>query len=237
MLFQLPECEIKEIESKYPVKFREDRVVYKQYNEGKFIRSFIMPTTQFQIKGKNAKVFTKVNTSRLTKDDEKIINVINSSTCEIGRCYTNVKRLYDACIEANILDVKMYVGWLIVTESQAPVHHAYLVYKENCVIDMTNGIFDDDIKTLQSLKSIEEGREYLSNKAIADMEKKRVDVLRYADMNSHCMYIGAELDAMQGLKLFLELEDANPDTKYSETVNAMGASKVQAITLEKMGKK
>lgn len=81
----------------------------------------------------NIKVFSSDNTSSFNNDE--LNRIIDNNEFDVGHCYTNSEKIRLVADHLG-LNAEYYTGWLFVSDSAPPIHHAWTVIDGSHVIDM-----------------------------------------------------------------------------------------------------
>ncbi len=222
----------------------DDRVAVKLYQNGKFTKSFIIPTNYRPLpckKGENGKyqgaIFTDQNTEPIK--DQKMLDILAKIPVMTGRCYTTARAVYNALSEAGY-DVKTYEGWFFCGWEKA-IHHCVAVV-DNHFIDFSCSKYEDE-EVIRRL--IEKGYENptpqqqreVTVDVIADWKTKNI-IERNPDIGQvhpGYIFVGVEETPENARKHFNELMDKYPDhedyndgmgmTRYGNLTNKMLAER------------
>lgn len=86
---------------------KKDRIVANPDTESKVI----IPSRMYSLEEKPCQIFTSDNTLPLERDD--VTRIFDSIVLQVGRCFTNSKKLINALRKAGY-PAKQYVGWLFI---------------------------------------------------------------------------------------------------------------------------
>ena len=129
-------CQNKEQLEKYPwLKIKDEKVVVKMYKNGAFDHSCIIPTLKYPMSDEEIVVFFDGNTQKV--NNQEVLRAFDSVPYLHGRCYTNSESLLKACQDRNIENVEMYCGWVLISNNMRMVHHCWLVYNRNSILDLS----------------------------------------------------------------------------------------------------
>ena len=209
-------------------KFKQDKAVVKLLDEkGNFRKSVIVPTVYYPLNGEY-KVFHYKNTRRLI--DEKAIEIFDGVPYEVGRCYSNTKRLV-AALRSGGYNAKSFAGWLFTSDSQFPVHHNWCVLDNDIVLDladdytvMLSGENGEQFKD----KSIEEVRELIIDfyKA-ARLQPNHVRCSPVGTPTDFFLYIGCECEPEDGKTIYNNLIREYPDHECQRNCDDSGMNTLQ----------
>ena len=217
------------------IKEKADRVVAKIKNrDGSFKKSVIIPTDYYPLNGMEYRTFHSGNTERIT--DEKVLTLIDKVSYKIGHCYQNTDAVAKI-LRKHGYDVKTYVGWLFVAETEFPIHHCWAVINENQVIDLGDDFSlmygGENGKHFEG-KSLEETRELMvSFQAWARGLKNRQRCIPMGTPTDGLYYIGTECEADYGRKLYRDLINKFPNHECERNCDVNGYNRTQKLFAER----
>lgn len=219
------------------IHIEDKRIIY---NHPKLDEEAVIPSKHYPLsKQSTISLFTNYNTKEVI--DDKLAQVFNSMDLPIGRCYSNTLRLAEKCKEQGVSDIKTFVGW-IVPPSALPIHHCWLVYRDNHVLD--GGIFmHADLMYAQFIQenpnlTIQEYRQALSAFTVAESKKKNAESRTFGRVCPLYWYVGTECNPDDGRDIYNRLIDKFPDhPSYRKPgQNPHGASETQKMFYEQLNK-
>lgn len=195
------------------VKVKSDRVIAKLHDDkGNFLKSVIIPTVYYPLKSDKFNVFSCNNCEVVT--DEKILQIFDDVTYQIGRCYSNSEELTAKLNEAGYCAVQ-YVGWLFVGE-QIPVFHSWVVCG-NHVLDLSEDftvLYGSNHEAWENVKERGEFAElladfydYVNNNHV----QNTVRCARVGVPTTGLLYVGCECNALDGIALYNTLIELFPN--------------------------
>lgn len=213
------------------VKEKEDRTVIKlRDRNGGFLKSVIVPTIMYPLNSSRFKVFKYENTEIVS--DEKVLELIDTVSYKIGRCYENAENVTKVLCE-NGYHAESYVGWLFTGETQFPVHHSWTVINGNEVIDLADDFTvrfsEHNIENWKD-KSLSEARELIVSFAMAGRKQKNsVRCQPLGKPFPTFYYIGSVCEPNNGRSLYQELIDEFPEHECQRNVGKAGLNPTQTI--------
>lgn len=125
---------------------KKDRLCFKGIR-GKMVN---IPSTMYPLSG-DVEVFSEYNTDSI--DNAEIEKIFNSISYQVGRCYSNANNLYNALVENQVEGGTCYEGWLLIGHNELPIHHAFVVIKQdgkNYLLDYAADMKSDETDRLQA---------------------------------------------------------------------------------------
>lgn len=222
------------LETEYSgLKVRSDKVMFKTNNSNAIIPSKLYPLSN----RKKIQLFSYLNTEETT--DTKLKELFNGTTFSIGRCYQNTRDIYEKLSKEGYEELEMYVGWIL--NGGLPIHHSWLVYKGNQVIDGSIGQQDSNAMKLVY-------KRYADNPTLTKNELREIQVeflvkqskLPHSETRTFgrvvdfFVYVGTPCAPEEGRSIFNKLlkDIPNHPAYAAEGMNSKGASKSQVL-LEK----
>lgn len=210
---------------------KENRIVAKLKNkDGSFKKSVIIPTDYYPLNGNEFKVFHSENTERTY--DEILLSRIDRINYKIGCCYSNTAEVVKL-LKAAGYDVKSYVGWLFVADSQFPVHHCWAVINDKHVIDLADDfslmLCGDNYKIFEELNTQE------TRTALLDFTKEVKELknsMRCCPVGTPTpilYYIGSECEPEEGKRIYQRLIKKYPDHECQRNCNGNGLNPTQKL--------
>lgn len=188
-----------------------------------------IPSPMYPLESENFRLFTESNTSEIT--DKNIINIFDSLEFQLGRCFTNSEKLYNALREAGY-PAEQYVGWVF-TGNELPVHHSFVVL-DNHILDTTISFLSQDIEKLSYINLLPQQQQrekladyYLSQESLPNHEKRI-----FGAVDPMYLYIGAPGTAAQGIQRNKELRTVYPNHPCFQNVKG-NSTKLQDVILQK----
>lgn len=218
------------------IKEKENKIVAKIKNpDGSFKRSVIIPTDYYPLNSEKYKVFHYKNTEQIC--DEKMINVIDRVDYKIGCCYQNTKEIVRQ-LKSEGFDVRPYVGWLFVGESQFPVHHCWAVVNGIHVVDLADDftmmLKGDNAENFKEL-NIQQTRVAMAS-FVAEARKQKNSIRCYpmGTPTPFLYYIGAECSPDDGKRIYQGLIKTHPEHECQRNCDSSGLNPTQK-TLKEQG--
>lgn len=220
------------------IKIRENAVVFKQYDaeDGHFLKSCVIPSELYPLNNKKdnpVKTFHSGNTVEIT--DDKVKEIIDKVTYRVGGCYKNSFELLELLQEAGIEDIKAYAGWACITNTQLPVHHAWLVVNGTSVLDLADEV--DAILEIEKIRNNLNGEEVINKmveyrKSVISM--KNTERLQHIGKCSKGIYyIGCECEPYEASKIYQSLIARYPNHEAQRNVNSVtGRNRTQQALLD-----
>lgn len=210
------------------IKIKGSKVTFK----GTSIGSKLYPLNNVR----NAVCFNVYNTHPVDEGD-KIREVFDKVDFELGRCYTNTTNLYNECIRSGIENVDIYVGW-VHTCSDRIVHHCWLVYDGNKILDGSSQISDfmAMVKISEERLSLEEARKALAEAYFEGKKLKNSENCCCGRTLPNWLYVGCKCGPNEGLEIYRKLMKDFPRHPSYKNNNADGSSKTQRMILDRLGK-
>ena len=115
---------------------RPGKVVAKLYEDGKFLEAVNIPSVMWPLSGP-PEVFHWNNCTEI--EDGTVAEIVDVIPYAIGQCYDNAEKVTAALCVAGY-DAKYYSGWMFVSGSETPLHHAWTVLDGIHVIDLADDI-------------------------------------------------------------------------------------------------
>jgi hypothetical protein len=179
-------------------------------------------------------IFTNGNTRK--KKLAKFLNDIDKVSFEIGRCYTNTKKLVEIG-KKHDLNIKFYSGWVLMM-SPVPIHHAWGVLEDRHGFK----VFDAnpikvDLKVLEKLQNKSEEnwrKEYARLYNKINKEYGNSEKMIMGKVLEGINYLGGPDNFENAINTFNDLMDEFPDhPSYSiGGNNPNGASELQKEILK-----
>ena len=186
-----------------------------------FEKPFKIPSQMYPLKSE-IKIFCSQNTEDCF--DEKIIELYNSITPKLGRCYENSKELLRLFKKNDITDIQTYAGWLFVG-NQAPTHHCFCVYKNNIVLDFVSDLkHDTNLKV--DMSDVEKARRKYVEFILEQQKKSNTERFGKGKVDEMYIYIASKCAPEDAIKIFEKLIKAFPKHPCYET---FGFTKTQKL--------
>lgn len=211
------------------VRFKEDKVVAKLYNEdGSFKMAINIPSVYWPLNEVKYEIFRYDDCEEIT--DKAILEAFDATNYKIGRCYTNVEHLVKNLRDRGI-EAEPYVGWLFVEENGTPIHHCWVVVNGS-VLDLADdyAVQMANIEHFNKAETDEELREL-----IADFQKWA----RQFPNSKRCMplgkptpgllYVGCPCGPRMGRTIYNRLMRAWPDHVCDRNCDATGMNATQRV--------
>lgn len=217
------------------IRLKEDKAVVKLFNEdGSFKKSIIIPTDYYPLNGRY-ETFTAENTVQCR--DEAVLDIFDSVTYRIGRCYTNTKELVEK-LRAAGYDAKSYAGWLFTEARSFPIHHCWAVVNGNMVLDLC-----DDYTVMLSGQNGKNFEAVLGNVEairllIASFQKagrewpNRARCCPVGKPTDFFLYIGCECEPDDARRIYQKLIARYPGHECERNCNAEGLNATQRVMRE-----
>ena len=216
---------------------KNGKVVVKRIERGKFLGSTIIPTVYYPLTG-TPEIFSCDTTE--TVQDKRVLQLIDEVEAKIGYCYQNTKAVSKVLKENGFNNVKTYAGWLFTSESQVPVHHAWVVLNGKHVIDLT-----DDFPTIFSLIGSNPNKNQNAN----DIKEQFIKAIQFAQSLPNSIrcapigqpspmlfYVGAECDPDKAKAEYQRLLQTYPDHETARNVGKDGLNATQRALRSQGGK-
>lgn len=218
------------------IKEKPEKIVAKLKNEyGNFKKSVIIPTDYYPLNKDEFKVFHCNNTKKVV--DEALLMTINKAEYKIGHCYRNTENIVHLLKEAGY-DVKSYVGWLFVAETQFPVHHCWAVVDDIYVIDLSDDftmMFSaENYKNFVGLNVMETRVAMLEFALEARKQPHSVRCSPVGKPSPMLYYIGCECEPEDGKRIYNELIKKYPVHECQRNCDTNGLNPTQKL-FEKHG--
>lgn len=179
-----------------------------------------IPSQLFPLNGP-IEIFDSQNTENC--QDEHILTIYDSIKPEIGRCYTNTERLYNAFLNEGI-NTTPYVGWMF-TGEDFPVHHAFLVYENKYVFDFVADLKLNDIKKIHA-ESKDDARIQVASFISSRLEMKNSERFTNGKVDPFYFYVASKCMPDKGIEIFRKLMKSHPKHPAYEHY---GVSKTQEL--------
>jgi hypothetical protein len=223
------------IETSYQgIRIRPDKIIFKHPKMTITIPSKLYPLNN----KKTITLFSAFNTEEI-ENEPVVQEVFNSLDFPPGFCYSNTEKLYQALKEKGIDEIETYVGW--VTAGFLPIHHCWLVYKGQHVLD--GGIGKTEIKMKQiiqekNITDMDALREIYSNLVLEESRKPNSETKTFGQVLPHYLYVGTKCTPQEGRDIFNHLINSFPNhpSYLGEGQNPHGASKTQQMIYQKLKK-
>lgn len=193
----------------------------------------IIPSRKYPLINNELEVFYAGNTEQL--EDAIIKDIYNSLTFKKGRCYNNTKILFNALRNANINDIEIFSGWLIVN-GELPVHHCFVVYKRKHLLDpsINNDEFINELNfRIENMKdkNIEKQREVFVKLSKEKSTFLESELTTFGKAASYVTYVATRSTTEEAIELFKKLREAYPNHEaYATDGMSMGKlSKLQEM--------
>ena len=163
------DCVIESNGSQIRVTQKPNKVIYKYYEDEKFLRSAVIPTVLYPLPSDNLEVFTAENTEPIT--DKALLDLIDTVPFKVGHCYSTARGLYDV-LTKNGYSCTTYEGWLGLVGAERLIHHCFLKVGEKHIVEtsMSDDFTDEYMKRVIESGSNSNG----SNRLIlADLTEER----------------------------------------------------------------
>lgn len=215
------------------VKEKEGRVVAKlMNNDGSFKQSVIIPTVMYPLNNNACRVFTSDNTKQI--EDKGVLRIVDKIPFYIGRCYHNTAQVVTRLREYGY-NIKSYVGWLFVCETQLPVHHCWAVLNDNEIIDLADdftALYEE--KNKPKWENEKDSREIIVSfqKAARGM-KNSARCYPMGQATEGLVYVGCECDPEQGRLIYRQLIKNFPRHDCQRNCNADGYNLTQQLFKER----
>lgn len=215
-------------------RFKVDKAVVKLVNEdGSFKKSIVVPTDYYPLNGKY-EVFTYANTKQTL--DDGVLEIFDKVKYRIGGCYTNTTELV-ARLQKRGYDVKSYVGWAFLTESDFPVHHCWAVLNGETILDLSDDytmmLTGENGEYFTEGQSKEERRELIvSFQLAASKVPNRVRCYPVGRATPFMLYIGCECSPDEGRKIYNNLIRKYPGHECERNCDASGLNATQKAMRE-----
>lgn len=238
-LSQIPEEIRGKLKEFIPGIHIEDKVV--TYAHPQLDDIAVIPSKHYPLsKLSTISLFTTYNTEEVLDDD--IRQVFDAVDFPVGRCYSNTLRFAEECRRNGISDIRTFVGW-ITPPSALPIHHCWLVYKENHVLD--GGIFKKaELQFAEFVQgnpnlSMQEYRQAMTDFMIEESKKQNSESRTFGKVNPLYWYVGTECNPQDGIDIYNRLIDKFPDhPSYRKPgQNPHGASETQKMIYDQLNKK
>lgn len=213
------------------LKIKEDKVVAKLKNADESYKgSVVIPTDYYPLNKAGFKVFTHENTVKIT--DEAILRGVDSVKYKIGHCYENTEAVAKVLRKRNV-DVKTYVGWLLVGKTQFPIHHCWVVVGKNQIIDLADDLrlmySEENSKAFEG-KTIEEQRLLMADFAMwASTLRNSQRCFPIGNVNPLFIYVGCECEPDAGRKIYQELMRKYPNHECQRNCDSEGYNPTQKL--------
>lgn len=197
-------------------KEKENQIVVKAYgDDGKFIKSFFIPSKLYPLSYDNYKIFESSNTLEIK--DEDILNLINTVKFKLAHCYTMSEMLLDTLKDYNI---KSYSGWFFIG-GQVPIFHSWCVLDDKYLIDLSN---DHETITGYIKENYSEfSRDIYAKVSRLFMNMKNTDrIAHIGKVGEDFFYIGCEDIPNNARKTFRNLKKAYPNHESDLSVGGVG---------------
>lgn len=221
---------------KTQAEFREKKAVVKLYREDKsFLTAVHIPSVYWPLSGPY-EVFSYENTYCI-EDEPKLVELFDSLEYKIGHCYHNTEQVAAAFRQAG-QTIKTYCGWAFINDT-VPIHHCWAVLTDECNHKAVLDLACDNHKMREWFwKKEQEDPGWLDQ---GDPKDNIVEWMIYARNNlSHSqrcypcgvippynLYIGAECEPKQGIKMYQKLLRENPGHLCERNCNADGYNRTQ----------
>lgn len=214
------------------IRDKSTQIIFKRYVDDVFKGTCAFPSVKYPLNGK-PEVFSVENTEQIM--DSKMIEVIDQQEFCIGRCYTNTRKMVAALRDAGY-EATSYVGWLLFSENQTPVHHCWTMVG-NHLIDLA----DDYALMLHGengeyLRSSGSGTEMRERMAEFEIEASKLPhSQRCAPLGvpaGFLLYVGSPCSPEEGIKIFKQLMVQFPDHECNRRYRNTGMTHTQAVMAE-----
>lgn len=190
---------------------KPEKLVVKLYDDDEFIDAVNIPSVMWPLNGK-PEMFHHNCCEPI--EDAAVTDLVNSIPYCVGECYSNAGAVTDALCAAGY-QAKTYVGWLFVSGTEYPLHHAWTVLDGIHVIDL-----EDDFALIAYSynKFVTEETEYEADLLIDEFQEWAQTNLKHSERcqpfgvpAAQLLYVGAENTPLGGICEFQNLVAKYPD--------------------------
>jgi len=212
-------------------RIHQDRVAVKLYDKnGAFLHSVVTPTEYYPLNG-TPQVFNYANT--IPVKDGEVLAAFDEEKYRVGFCYDNTTRLVAALTERGY-DVKPYVGWMFVSQFQAPVHHCWAVLNGQSLIDFADDITvmlaGENAANFRQGGSLKEARKSIVDfQKAAQEQKNSVRCYPVGQATPLLFYIGSVCDPNDGRRVYNALMRKYPNHECERNCDADGYNETQKM--------
>lgn len=198
-------------------------------------KEYTMGSDMFPIADTSSiRVFSSDNTSAFINDE--LNRIIDNNEFDVGHCYTNSEKIRLVAGHLN-LSVEYYAGWLFVSDSAPPIHHAWTVIDGVHVIDMAYS--ERAMKFAKKINGFPDWRERFA----AETVRRRATIRKSKDcimgkVLEGMLYIGSKDEMNAAKKRFKDTMKKYPNhISYGRKgMNSTGASPIQEMVWKMEGK-
>lgn len=209
-------------------KVRRDKVLFQQ--EGK--ASITVPSKHYPLLNKKTiDYFDGYRT--LPLGEAEAINAFNELSFEVGRCYENTQKIQRHFEQKGLGEhVKTMSGWLF-SPGGAPMHHAWVVYKDKHVLDPAARVdyFElmNELSQKEEKVSLEKMRQLTIDMMKTNQNKPNHQTMTCGQTPPIYVYVGSETSPEEGRKVFQKLTKQYPNhpSYQAKGVNQYGESTLQ----------
>lgn len=201
---------------------KSNRIIFKDIET---VGKIVIPSNLYPLESDKFELFDHTNTTSIV--DKTIIDVFNSITPEIGRCYTNSENLCNKLISYGYA-AKQYVGWLFVGD-KIPIHHSFVILN-NHILDISVNLKQKDIDILEKYQGpLDEQRrhmvDYMNSREFLPNNEK----CNFGKCDILYTYVATEATKEQGIFRQRKLREIYPDHPAFRDIRSSGKTKMQEM--------
>ncbi|HHT7008653.1 TPA: hypothetical protein ACTZ3A_001192 [Bacillus cereus] len=190
--------------------------------------------------------FCYANTKPLTSNVENyeiIKKVFDEKELMPGYCYQNSEQIREALITEGIpeRDIQTYVGWILIGAEVRPIHHCWIVYKNEYLLD--GSTLNAELKARQviikeKINDVQAQREIVTEFMTQSMKMLNSETRAFGQAFPMYDYVGTQCTPNEGRIIYTKLINVYPNhPSYNEAgQNPLGASKTQEMLYSKLKK-
>lgn len=211
--------------------FRPNKVVAKLFDEDGFRAAVNIPTVLWPLSGE-PEVFHWNNCLKI--EDETVKRIVDGIPYHIGHCYQNSEAVCDGLLAAGYR-AKFYAGWMFISGSTYPLHHAWVVLETDAgksVIDLADDISLMDFNHEQ-FEAAEDAREaMLSFQKWAMQYPHSQRCMPFGVPAARLLYVGSEDNRLSAINTYNSLIQKYPNHPCRRPHDESGRTKMQQMMVE-----
>lgn len=220
---------MEKITDNFSVETRKDCVLFKIDKS-----TYKIPSKIYPLNGRKYKAFVVENTVECENEDIK--KIFDACKFEIARCYSNSEMIRQGVEYLGIgANIKYYSGWVFSGDT-FPMHHAWIVYNDNCVID--GSILKDFFTLTNKIQDTENIRREYAN-LLKESHSRNIpnhEKYCFGKVIKPMVYIGCEDNYTHAKELFRKAIDVansansiHPSYRHMKKNNIYDYSETQKI--------